>query len=172
MRIELGEATLRDWRPDDAPALARHANSRAIADQLRDAFPHPYSLSDAKSFLSRVTEVSPRTVFAIDVGGEPVGSIGVMIGRDVHRFTAELGYWLAEAHWGRGIMTRAVVALTEYAFATFGLHRIHADPFATNPASARVLEKAGYVLEARLRASAYKNGVDVDQWIYATVRTP
>jgi ribosomal-protein-alanine N-acetyltransferase len=109
-------------------------------------------------------------VFAIATGTEAVGSIGLMLGQDVHRYTAELGYWLAEPYWGRGIVTLAVLAMVEYAFGELGLHRVHAEPYAPNLASARVLEKAGFRLEGRMRASAFKDGRIVDQLLYAIVK--
>jgi RimJ/RimL family protein N-acetyltransferase len=109
----------------------------------------------------------PPTGLAIAVGEEAVGSIGVMLHPDVERVSAELGYWLAEPFWGRGITTAAVRAMTAYALATFPLTRIYAVPFASNLASGRVLEKAGYRLEARMRRSAIKDGRVVDQLLYA-----
>jgi len=120
----------------------------------------------------QVTAADPRTVFAIASPTEAIGSIGLMLGADVHRFTAELGYWLAEPFWGQGIMTRAVQAMVEFAFAELKLHRVRAEPYAANPASARVLEKAGFLLEGRLRASACKEGRVLDQLLYARVNPP
>ena len=170
MQRQIGDYWLRDWRGEDAPALARYADSRKIWSNLRDAFPHPYRLEHARDFIQRVGAASPRTVFAMATAEEAIGSIGLMPGRDVHRFTAELGYWLAEPFWGRGIVTQAVRAMVQYAFGELGLHRVHAEPYATNPASARVLEKAGFRLEGRLRASAFKEGRIVDQLLYAIVK--
>lgn len=170
MRLELGECVIRDWSLGDAAALARHANNPRIAAQLRDRFPHPYRMSDARAFLEKVCASEPRTAFAIATPEEAIGSIGLFVGEDVHRFCAEMGYFLAEPYWGRGIVTRAIEALTEWAFAELGLHRIHADPYADNPASARALEKAGYLLESRARASAVKKGVVKDQLVYAKIR--
>ena len=152
---------------DDAGPLARHANNPKIAANLRDAFPCPYTRSDAESFLANVTSNSPRTVFALADADEAIGSIGLMIGRDVHRFTAELGYWIAEPFWGRGIMTSAVVAFTDFGFQAFKLNRIYAEPYTSNPASARILEKAGYFFEGTLRANVVKHGKVLDQFMYS-----
>ena len=170
MRRRIGGYWLRDWQEEDAPALAAHADNRKIWSNLRDQFPHPYRLEHAREFIRRAGEASPRTVFAIATDDEAIGSIGLMPGRDVHRFTAELGYWLAEPYWGRGIVTMAVQAAVLYAFEELGLRRVYAEPYATNPASARVLEKAGFRLEGRLRASVFKEGRVLDQLLYAIVR--
>lgn len=136
---------------------------------LRDAFPHPYSLQDAETFLSRVIDAIPRTIFAIATETQAIGSIGLMPGKDVHRFTAEIGYWLAEPFWGNGIMTQAVKSLTAYALLELKLHRIFAEPYTTNPASARVLEKAGFIREGLLRSNVFKDGKILDQFLYSCV---
>jgi RimJ/RimL family protein N-acetyltransferase len=161
---------IRDWRREDAPSIAKYANNRKIWINLRDAFPHPYHLSDAEAFLSRILGQEPRTIFAIATDAEAIGSIGFMFGEDVHRFTAELGYWLAEPYWNRGIMTEAVRRLTDYAFETFDLVRIYAEPYASNLASIRVLEKAGFQYEGRLKDSVYKDGKILDQVLYARTK--
>lgn len=167
MLIHLPDCTVRDWRPSDARSLVRHANDRDVWLQLRDRFPHPYTQQDADWFLADACRSVPRTAFAIEVQGEAAGGIGLMIGTDVARATAEVGYWLGKAHWGRGIMTNVLRAVTSEAIRSFSLHRIYAVPFAGNTASARVLEKAGYRLEGRMRRSAVKDGGVLDQLMYA-----
>jgi RimJ/RimL family protein N-acetyltransferase len=169
VEIVLTHARVRSWRPSDAAAIVKHANNPRIWINLRDRFPSPYTARDARAFLHAQAAQMPETGFAIDVEGEAVGSVGVMPQIDVERVSAEIGYWLGEAFWGRGIMTEAVRAVTDYAIAAHGLTRVFALPFASNLASCRVLEKAGYVLEARLRRSAIKNGRIVDQCQYAFV---
>jgi ribosomal-protein-alanine N-acetyltransferase len=156
----------------DVDVLARCANNRKIWMNLRDAFPHPYTKHDAREFIRSVRERSPETTFAIDVDGEAAGSIGFVLHRDVERVSAEIGYWLAEPLWGRGITTEALVAVTRHAIETHGLTRVFAVPFAWNVPSCRVLEKAGYVLEARLRCSAIKDGRLTDQFQYAFIADP
>ncbi|HEX8201778.1 MAG TPA: GNAT family protein, partial [Isosphaeraceae bacterium] len=138
---------------------------------LRDRFPHPYTPADARAWLVWVARKTPETDFAIAiaVGGEAVGGIGIGLRDDVARRSAEIGYWLGRAHWGRGLATTAVTALTAWSFAHFDLCRIDAAVFAWNPASARVLEKAGYALEGRLRKSVTKDGRTIDQLLYARV---
>ena len=170
MELALAGCRVRSWRPEDAASLARHADSRNVWLNVRDHFPHPYTHANAVGWLQHVAESPPETQFAIEVDGEAVGGVGFFLQRDVERRSAEIGYWLGEAHWGRGIMTEAVRAATGYGFETFGLLRIYAQVFAWNPASCRVLEKAGYQLEGRLRCAVVKDGHVLDQLMYAVVR--
>jgi len=171
MRLPAGPAVVRPWRDEDAEEIARQANDRRVWINLRDAFPHPYGLDDAEQFIARAAAASPPTVFAIEVDGRPAGGIGYTLHTDVERIGAEVGYWLGAEYWGRGIATGAVRALSRHAFATHPeLRRLYALPFCWNPASARVLEKAGYRLEGTLRQSAIKDGKVVDQWMYALLR--
>jgi RimJ/RimL family protein N-acetyltransferase len=161
---------LRRWLPSDHDALLLHADNPNIACFLRDLFPHPYTSEAATAWLSDpVHAAEPPTEFAIDVSGEAVGGIGLIVGRDVERFSAEVGYWLGEGVWGRGIGTAALCAVTEHGFGTLGLHRIFALPFSHNTASIRLLERAGYRFEARLAQSAFKNGVFVDQDMWVAI---
>jgi RimJ/RimL family protein N-acetyltransferase len=169
VQLTLKTCGVRSWRGSDAEPLARHANNRKIWINLRDAFPHPYTPRDARDFIRSVVRRTPETLFAIAVSDEPVGAIGFVLHPDVERVSAEIGYWLAEPFWGRGIATEALAAVTRYAIETHALTRIYAVPFAWNAASCRVLEKAGYVLEARLRNSAIKDGQLIDQMQYAFV---
>ena len=116
MEIDGGVCVVRSWRPGDAEALAYHANNRNVWINLRDRFPHPYTLGDAKSWIRYVTRVRPETDFTIDMDGEAVGNIGLGLQRgDIERCSAEIGYWIGEAYWGRGITTAALRALTAYA---------------------------------------------------------
>lgn len=169
MQLTLASCVVRSWKVADAEPLAHHANNYKIWLNLRDAFPHPYTLQHAREFIKSVRNRAPEMTFAIAVNDEVVGSVGFVLRHDVERVSAEIGYWLAEPFWGRGIATEALIAVTDYALATHALTRIYALPFASNAASCRVLEKAGYALEARLRRSAIKNGVVTDQFHYAFV---
>jgi ribosomal-protein-alanine N-acetyltransferase len=169
MELELSRSTIRDWRKGDEDSLVRHANNVKIWRNVRDAFPHPYTRPDAEAWIITASAV-PRTSFAIEVDAEAVGGIGVVLGRDIYRRSAEMGYWLSEQYWGRGIVTEAVKAVTEYAFETFDLSRIWAGVFEWNLASARVLEKAGYTLDARLKKAAIKEGIVIDELLYSTTR--
>lgn len=170
MEIKLRSCVIRPWSLDDAAAVQRYADNRKIWLNLRDVFPHPYTLNDAHSFLRQVINEKPTTTFAVATESEAIGSIGLRTGSDVHRKTTELGYWLGEPFWGRGIMSEAVAELTRSAFGMFDLERIYAESFANNVASIRVLEKAGFVCEGRLRASVFKDGKLLDSFMYARVR--
>jgi len=169
MRIELTTCVVRSWRAEDAGALQRHADDIEIWRRLRDAFPHPYTLGDAHRWLAMAMAKEPETYFAIEVEGQVGGAIGYSLHTDVERVGAEIGYWVGKAFWGRGIVTEALKAVTAHAIATHGLTRVYAVPYDGNPASCRVLEKAGYVLEGRMRKSAIKEGKVIDQLLYAYV---
>ena len=148
-------------------SLAKHANNRKIWLGMRDLFPHPYTLDHANEFLGRATSKQPPTNFCIEINGAAVGGIGVQLGEDVNRHTAGLGYWLGEDFWGHGVMTEVVPFVTDYCFQNFPLQRIQAEAYANNPASIRVLEKAGFVLEGRLRKNVIKDGQVLDSLLYA-----
>ncbi len=154
---------------EDIPSLVKYADNRKIWQNLRDGFPHPYTTSDAEKFIGHVEKIKPKTIFAIATEYEAIGSIGIVIGEDVHRFTAEIGYWLAEPFWGKGIMTEALKFLSDWAFREFKLHRIYATPFATNTASARVLGKAGFDREGIIRSGAFKDGKVMDMFMYSLI---
>lgn len=166
MEIVLEQATLRPWRFGDEDSLTRHANNREIARFLRDAFPHPYQRSDARAWIRSVSSAKPPTIFAIEVEGEAAGGIGLHPGVDVYGHTAELGYWLGEAYWGRGIITAATRAIVRYGFGDLGFTRIHAEVFANNSTSAHVLEKVGFQLEGRTRRAVVKFGETIDELLY------
>ena len=167
MRLELMRAVVRSWQPSDTRAIVRHANNRQVWLMLRDQCPHPYSERDSARFIAHVRTQQPETSFAIEVDGEAAGGIGLKLQTDIERVSAEIGYWLGQDYWGRGICAEAVRAVTAYAVDAYGLTRVFAVPFAHNPASCRVLEKAGYVLEGTKRRSAIKDGRVCDQKLYA-----
>jgi RimJ/RimL family protein N-acetyltransferase len=170
MHLSCGSCIVRSWQPGDLDAIVRHADNPAVAQNMRDAFPSPYTRADGEAWLALAAQSQPETNFAIEYAGEAVGGIGLHLGRDVERVSAEVGYWLGEGVWGRGITTAALVGMTEYAFTAFNLTRIFALPFADNLGSRRVLEKAGFMLEGILRRSAIKNGRIRDQALYALVK--
>ena len=163
----LESCVVREWLWKDRDSLVRHANNRNVWINLRDRFPHPYTKDDARRWLDCVIGLQPVTNFAISVKDEAVGGIGFSIQTDVGFRSAEIGYWLGEEFWGRGIATDALVAVTEYAFANYDLSRVYAHVFEWNGASARVLEKAGYNLEGRMIKSVTKDGKTIDQLMYA-----
>ena len=159
--------TLRPFSISDLENLVKYANNYNIAKFLTNQFPHPYTEEDGRKFISSVANSDPVNIFAIEVNGEAVGSIGIFPQSDIHEKNAEMGYWLAEPFWGNGIVTRAIGEIVEYGFNTFEITRIFARPFSTNPASQRVLEKAGFTCEVRLKNAIYKNGNYIDEMIYA-----
>lgn len=170
MNLRLKTCIVRSWEWRDREAIVRYANNRKVSINLVDRFPYPYTDRDARNWLDGVVDQKPETNFAIDVAGEAVGGIGFSPQPDVKRRSAEIGYWLGEQFWGRGIATEVLVAVTEYAFANFDLCRLYAHVFEWNSASARVLEKAGYKFEGRLRKSVTKDGQTIDQLMYAMIR--
>jgi [ribosomal protein S5]-alanine N-acetyltransferase len=167
VELKLERCTIRDWRLEDAESLSKHANNRRVSINLRDRFPFPYRMEHARSFIERTMSDQPRKNFCIEIDGAAVGGIGLHLGQDVHRHTAEFGYWLGEEFWRRGVMSEVVPAFVNYCFKEFSLNRISAQTYLSNPASARVLEKAGFVLEGRLRKNVVKDGQVLDSLLYA-----
>ncbi|MCY3690737.1 MAG: GNAT family protein [Chloroflexota bacterium] len=170
MQIKFSEWQIRSLQLSDAPALAKYGNNRAIWRNLWDRHPYPYGIQDAEEWIQFAMGQEPETIFAIASQTEAIGCIGLLPQDDVARISAEVGYWLGEPFWNRGVATGALQALTEYAFGELGLIRLYATVMEWNPASARVLEKAGYQYEGLLRKSVIKDGKILDQWLYAIVR--
>lgn len=168
--IELGNITLRNWQEKDIRSLTRNANNKKIWDNLRDEFPFPYTEMAAKEWIKIANQNNPLTSFAIVYKGSAVGGIGIVLQTDVFRKNAEIGYWLGEDYWNKGIMTKTLKAITDYAFSTFDIVRIFAHVFESNVSSARVLEKAGFTLEARLKKSIIKNNKIQDCLIYSLLK--
>jgi RimJ/RimL family protein N-acetyltransferase len=167
MSIDCDLCIIRSWQRGDELTLTQHANNRSIWLNLRDHFPHPYTEADAQQWIDFVLDTLPETNFAIAVNNEAVGGIGLVLHDDIERCSAEVGYWLGETYWGRGILTAALKSFTRYAFGEFELTRLYAVPFLHNAASIRVLEKAGYQREGTMRRSTIKDGQVLDQALYA-----
>lgn len=162
---------LRPWSEFDAKKLALIADNKNIADNLRDGFPFPYSVKDARIWLESIlSENTPPRFFAILVDNVVVGSIGIVTKTDIYRKNFEIGYFLDEKYWGKGIATRAIKAATSYAFSNFDVVRVYAEPFADNPGSRKALEKAGFSLEATLKRNVIKNGIIKDSCIYSVLK--
>jgi [ribosomal protein S5]-alanine N-acetyltransferase len=160
---------VRPWTLHDLPALVRHGNNKAVSSQLRDVFPYPYTTADGRAFIEFASGGRPPTSLAIVVDGAACGGTGVIPCRGNERRTAEIGYWLGETYWGRGIGAEALALTTRYAVETFDLARLEAFAIASNRRSCRVLEKVGYVNEGLRRKSFLKDGVLHDQCCYAWV---
>jgi [ribosomal protein S5]-alanine N-acetyltransferase len=171
MELYFEGISLRPWRISDAGRLASIANNKNISDNLRDGLPHPYTESDAIDWLNMILpENIPPRFFAISTEDFVVGSIGLVSKTDIYRKNFEIGYFLDELYWGKGIITKAIKAATAYAFREFDIVRLYAEPFADNPGSRRTLEKAGYALEAIFKKNVIKNGIIKDSCIYAVLR--
>ena len=169
MELHSPLCTVRTLRPGDERSLSRHGNNPKIWANMRDRFPSPYTEAAGAELIAQAL-AHGQPSYAIDVGGEAVGGVTLTVGTDIERIGAELGYWLGEEHWGRGVVTAAITLATAHALTTLGLVRVFAIPFAENTGSCRALEKAGYRREAFMPRSAIKNGVIRDQYLYATVR--
>ena len=171
MHFDLGDGySLRSFLYGDASSLARHGNNQKIARNLRDSFPHPYTVEHARAWIQHVKENENKTRFVItNQHNEAIGEIGFVVQLDVHRFTAEIGYWLSEDHWGRGVMSRAVACVADFAFNEMGLVRLFADVQENNESSGRVLMKCGFQLEGVFRKHIFKDGQHVSQYVYALV---
>ena len=170
MGLEGPGFTLREWRLSDAASLQKHADNKNISGFLLDRFPSPYTLEAATGWVSSKLGEYPITNFAIDIDGEVVGVIGLDFRSDVYRKAPLLGYWIGEAYWGRGIMTEAIKLVSNYALYNLDIVRIQAGVLSNNPRSMRALEKAGYVKEGILRNNVIKNGVILDEHIYAVIK--
>jgi [ribosomal protein S5]-alanine N-acetyltransferase len=157
---------LREWKRSDATALARIANSRNIWDNVRDLLPHPYSIKDARKWLSLVKKQQVVTTFCIELDGELAGSIGITLRGDVYRKTAELGYFIGEEFWGRGVASEAIKQMLEYVRSKFDVVRVFAEVFEYNKGSMRVLEKNGFYLEAIRKKAAVKNNKIIDDYVW------
>jgi [ribosomal protein S5]-alanine N-acetyltransferase len=170
MELKFDKFTIRNWRAGDEASLVHHANNRKIWRNLRDRFPYPYKLEDALWWIDFANSENPVVSFAIAVDGEAVGGIGLLLRDDIYRLSAEIGYWLGEKYWGRGIVSEAVRGFSNYAFANFEIYRLYAEVFEWNPASMRVLEKAGFQMEGRLRKCVIKDGQVIDVCLYSMTR--
>ena len=171
MLIRFDPYCIRDFSPADAEAMVRYADNIKIWQRVRDRFPHPYTLKDAIDWIQFSRHSKAPCHFAISTKAELIGSIGYERQSDVNRISAEIGYWLGEPFWGIGIMSRAVSEFVDHIFVHTDLMRLYACVFENNPASARVLSKAGFTCEARMRDSVYKNDRVMDQFLYALIRS-
>lgn len=166
------ECKIREWKEEDAPALAAMLNNRNILDNLRDGLPYPYTESAAKDYINamRNADKDMTFAFAITADDSVIGSIGVFRKGNIHFRTAELGYYIAEPFWRSGFGTSAVGQMCSYIFAHTDIIRIFAEPFAYNTASCRILEKNGFECEGRLRSNAVKNGIVLDMKMYSLIK--
>jgi len=168
-RLDCGVAVLRAWRPDDLDSLVANASHADVSRGLRDRFPYPYTGDDGRAWLARAVDESDRA-WAIEIDGLAVGGVSLHPGSDVHRHSAELGYWIGRHFWGRGIMSATIARFAPEAMRAFRLHRLFATVYANNQASMRVLEKAGFAREGVQQSAVVKRGELLDLVVYARVR--
>jgi ribosomal-protein-alanine N-acetyltransferase len=161
---------IRKWSESDNNALVKYANNINIWNNLRNYFPHPYTIEHATTWINNSINEIPLINFAIDLDGEAVGGIGLILNADVYILSAEISYWIGEEHWGKGIVTEAIRQMTEYTFYYFDIVRIYAEVFENNKSSMRALEKNGFYLEGVRRKSIFKNGILMDDYIWVKLR--
>ena len=164
--------TLRPFQISDSKSLAHHANNRLVWENLRDRFPFPYSETNAVQFIQMVSISSPVTEFAIDVNGEAIGAAGIILKDDVYRDNGEIGYWIGQDYWGKGIGTWVVKELVKIAFEDLKLHRVYAEVFEKNIASAHILEKNGFIKESTLKNAIIKDGKRQNLYIFSILKQP
>lgn len=166
------ELELRPWVLKDATSLTENINNIQIWNNVRDRLPFPYTREDADFFIASVRGKSePITNLAIVINGNAVGGIGFTVGEDVNRISAEVGYWLGEEYWGKGIMTEALSRGVDYAYNKLPqITRLFAEVFENNIASMKVLEKVGFEKEAILKKAIIKNNIIMDLHLYGLVR--
>lgn len=170
MEIKCDNCILRGWKKSDIDSLVENANNHRIAVNMRDLFPHPYTIEDAKTWIEITNNDETKSNFAITVNDKAVGGIGLALGEDIERISAEVGYWLGEKYWGKGITSSALKGILDYGFNELGLERIYAKPLEHNTASRKVLEKNGFKLEGIMKKSVIKNGEIYNQTLYAITR--
>lgn len=170
MEIILTNAILRPWKEEDAFSLAKHANNKKIADNMRDGFPYPYSFEDAQRWLNMAMKEARHVLLAIEVKGEAAGGMGIIFKENVYRLSAEIGYWLGEAHWGKGIAGEAIAKLSEHVFANTDIVRLYAEIFSPNSSSMKAISKAGFHLESINKKAVFKNGKFLDQHVYCKLK--
>lgn len=163
---------IRKWEMIDATDLAAALSNPKILNNLRDGLPYPYTEQDGRNFISAMLSDNENDTFAfaVTLDGKVIGSIGAFRQANIHRQTAEMGYYIAEPYWGHGIMTEAVKQLCRYVFDNTDILRIYAEPFAHNAASCRVLEKSGFTFEGTLRSNAVKKGKVLDMKMYSLLK--
>ncbi|MDB5225950.1 MAG: acetyltransferase [Bacteroidota bacterium] len=168
MEIIISESLkLRPWCEEDKQELQRIANNSNVTKYLRERFPHPYTKNDAERWVSLNIMGLHETHFCIEYNGKPAGGIGIDIQNDIHKYTAEMGYWLGEEYWNKGIVTQCIQTVTPFFINKFQLKRIYATASVGNVASIKALERAGYTFEGTMKNYAHKDGVDLDGTLYA-----
>lgn len=170
MQISLGKYHIRSFKHSDMNSLVKYADNFKVSKTLRDRFPYPYTKEHAEMWIDYSMVLDPQINFAIADTDELIGGIGLTPGDDINRYSAEIGYWLGEPFWGKGIVSAALHEFTNFAFNSYEYIRLFANVFDSNSASIRILEKAGYRFEGRLRKAVFKSNKFLDELVYATLK--
>jgi RimJ/RimL family protein N-acetyltransferase len=170
MKISFNNYSIRSFEDNDAESIVKHANNKDVSKYMRDSFPYPYTKENAVQWIDFVRKNYPKLCFAIADKIELIGGIGAMPQTDVHRFSAEVGFWLGQSHWNKGIITKALPVFCNYLFTNFDFNRLTANVFEGNEASRKVLEKNGFVLEGTQRKNVFKENKFVDHYIYGLLK--
>jgi RimJ/RimL family protein N-acetyltransferase len=170
MLLQFDKYQIREFLSSDAEALAKYANNREVSKYMRDSFPYPYTKENAVQWIDFAMKNYSSLFFAIADETELIGGIGAMPQTDVHRFSSEVGFWLGQSHWNKGIITKALPVFCNYLFTNFDFNRLTANVFEGNEASQKVLEKNGFVLEGKQRKSVFKENRFVDHYIYGLLK--
>lgn len=170
MEISFGKYCIRSFKEKDADSIVKHANNREVSKYMRDSFPYPYTKENAVQWINYVKKNYSSLFFALADDTELIGGIGAVPQTDVHRFSAEVGFWLGQSHWNKGITSKALPVFCEYLFSRFSFKRLIANVFEGNEASKKVLEKNGFVLEGTLRKNVFKENIFVDHYIYGLLK--
>ncbi len=170
MTLYFDSFQIREFQQNDVEALVKYANNYAVSRFLRDAFPYPYTQEDAVQWINFITQNSFNLAYAIADEKELIGGIGAIPNQDVHRFTSEIGYWLAEPLWNKGIITKAVKTFCDYLFTNYNFNHLTASIYEGNDASIRVVQKVGFVLEGVLRKNVFKENRFLDQYVYGLLK--
>jgi ribosomal-protein-alanine N-acetyltransferase len=170
MLIQFKNYEIRNLKLDDVDSLVKYANNIAVSKFLRDSFPFPYTKNDAEKWIEFASTSKNLFSFAIADEKELIGGIGAVPYEDVHRYTAEVGFWLGEQHWNKGILSEALKCFCNYLFTEYNFNRLTANVFEGNPASRRVLEKTGFILEGTLKKSVFKQNKFLDQYLYGLLK--
>lgn len=168
--IQVNEYQIRDFKFEDKNALVKYANNPEVSKYLRNTFPSPYTVHDAERWLKSVVGKNDSLFFAIANKNELIGGISAIPYEDIHRFTAEIGYWLGQPFWNKGITSDILKSFCNYLFNNYDFNRLTANVFEGNTASEKVLLKCGFQLEGTLKKSVFKWNIFIDQYIYGLLK--
>ena len=170
MNLQFENYIIRNFIDDDVDSLYKYANNINVSQYLRESFPYPYSKQNALEWIYFIKQDSDKLALAIADEHELIGGIGAIPNNDVHRFTAEIGFWLGEPFWNKGIMTKAIRVFCNYLFDAYNYNKLSANVFEGNEASKKVLQNTGFILEGILIKNIFKKNKFMDQYIYGLLK--